>query len=70
MPILIGRDRVGEDLQREHGHGIGRVEFHELAAEGGEQQRRGFAGDARERKQAPVMIPGRAAGTTMCMVAA
>ena len=39
------------DGHRQVGHGLGQIETEELVAERGEQQRRGFAGDARGRQQ-------------------
>ena len=51
MPVVVGRNGVGENLQRQRGDRFGQIVIPKAVAEGGEEQRRGFAGDARQRQQ-------------------
>ena len=51
VPVVVGRNGVVENLQRQRGDGVGQFVRPEAVAEGGEQQRRGFAGHARQREQ-------------------
>src|SRR5882724_745386 len=51
VPVVVRRDRVGKNLQRHRGDGFGQIVRPKTVAQGGEQQRRGFARDARECEQ-------------------
>ena len=51
LPILVGRERELEDDDRQARHRRVEVGAPELVVERGEQQRRGFAGDAGDRQQ-------------------
>src|SRR5271154_5625954 len=51
MPVVVRRNRVGENLQRHRGDGFGQIVRPKTVAERGEKKRRGLARDAREREQ-------------------
>src|SRR5512143_3828216 len=51
MPFVIGADRIVEYLQRDRGDRLVQPDRPELVAEGGEEQRRGLTGDARDGDQ-------------------
>src|SRR5208283_5425381 len=51
VPVIVRRNRVGENLQRHRGYWFGQFMRPMFIAERGEQQRSGFARDAREREQ-------------------
>ena len=51
VPVLVGRDGVGEDLNGERRDRLVEPRREEPVVERGEQQRRGLAGDARQRQQ-------------------
>ena len=51
LPVFVGALHEVVDGHRQVGHGLGQVEAEELVGERGEQQRRGFAGNARGRQQ-------------------
>ena len=59
VPLVVGRDGVDVDLQRQRGDGLVEFEAPELVAEGGEEQRRGLSGDAGEGQHAAGDDAGR-----------
>src|SRR3954470_6274180 len=52
MPLFIGTGCVGEDRERKGRHRLIDIEAQVLAAQRGEQERRGLAGNAGDREQA------------------
>ena len=53
MPIVIGGDRIGKNLQRERSDGLTEAVIPKTIAEGSEKERSGFAAYASEGEQNP-----------------
>ena len=53
MPVFVGGDGVGENLDRQRRDGLANVAGEVAVVEGREEERRGLPGDARQRQQDP-----------------